>query len=63
MKDEAPDRIDIVGLAATAVIGIFDWERKVRQKVVLDLTLYADTRRAARTDRIEDAIKVVVKVH
>jgi dihydroneopterin aldolase len=56
MKDGTPDRIDIVGLAVPTVIGIFDWERKVRQRVVLDLTLYADTRRAARTDRIEDAL-------
>ena len=56
MKDDASDRIDIVGLTVPAVIGIFDWERKVRQKVVLDLTLFTDTRRAARTDRIEDAL-------
>jgi len=56
MKDDAADRIDIVGLSVPAVIGIFDWERKVRQKVVLDLTLYADTRRAGRSDRIEDAL-------
>jgi dihydroneopterin aldolase len=56
MKDDAADRIDIVGLAVPAVIGIFDWERKVRQKVILDLTLYVDVRRAARTDRIADAL-------
>jgi dihydroneopterin aldolase len=56
MREDELDRIDIVGLGATAVIGIFDWERKVRQRVVLHLTLHADLRRAARTDRIADAL-------
>jgi dihydroneopterin aldolase len=56
MKEEDADRIDIVGLSVPTIIGIFDWERNVRQKVVLDLTLFLDTRRAARSDRIEDAL-------
>jgi dihydroneopterin aldolase len=56
MREDAADRIDIVGLAVPAVIGIFDWERKVRQRVVLDLTLHAGLRRAARSDRIADAL-------
>ncbi len=56
MKDDAGDRIDIVGLSVPAVIGIFEWERKVRQKVVLDLTLFAGLRRAARTDRLGDGL-------
>ena len=38
------------------VIGIFDWERRIRQRVLLDLTLWTDVRRAARSDRIEDAL-------
>jgi dihydroneopterin aldolase len=56
MRETEGDRIDIVGLAVPTIIGIFDWERKVRQKVLLDLTLWTDVRRAARTDRIEDAL-------
>jgi dihydroneopterin aldolase len=56
MKEDDADRIDIVGLAVPTIIGIFDWGRNVRQKVVLDLTLFLDTRRAARSDRIEDAL-------
>lgn len=56
MRDDAGDRIDIAGLAVPTVIGIFDWERKRRQRVLLDLTLWTDVRRAARSDRIEDAL-------
>jgi dihydroneopterin aldolase len=56
MREEEADRIDIVGLAVPTVIGIFDWERKVRQRVILDLTLFTDTRRAARSDDIADAL-------
>ena len=50
------DRIFLEGLEARCVIGIFDWERKVRQKVRIDLEIPADIRRAARRDRIEDAV-------
>ena len=50
------DRIFLEGLEARCVIGIFDWERRVRQKVLIDLEFAADTRRAARRDRIEDAV-------
>ena len=56
MREGGADRIDIVGLSVRAVIGIFDWERRRRQRVVLDLSLATDVRRAARSDRIEDAL-------
>ena len=51
-----PDRIEILGVSVPAIIGIFDWERKVRQTVVLDLVLETDLRRPGRTDRFEDAL-------
>jgi len=50
------DRIFLTGLETRCVIGIFDWERKVRQKIRIDLEIPADIRRAARRDRIEDAV-------
>jgi len=56
MREDEGDRIDIVGLTVPTIIGIFDWERKGRQKVSLDLTLWTDVKRAGRTDRIEDAL-------
>lgn len=45
-----------MGLRADTVIGVYDWERSVRQQVVLDLELACDNRRAAAADRIEDAV-------
>jgi dihydroneopterin aldolase len=50
------DRVEIVGLEVRTVIGIFGWERKRRQRVVLRVTLHADTRRAGTSDRIGDAV-------
>lgn len=51
-----PDKIFIEGLEIKCKIGIFDWERKVLQKIILDLEFPADIAKAARRDRIEDTI-------
>ena len=51
-----PDRIFLEGLEAQCRIGIFDWERKIRQKIAVDLDFSADVRKAARRDRIRDAL-------
>ena len=50
------DIVFIRGLQAATVIGVYDWERKVRQTVVLDLELATDNRQAAASDSIEDAV-------
>ena len=50
------DKIFLEQLEVKCRIGIFDWERKIKQKIVLDLEFPADIRRAARRDRIEDTI-------
>jgi dihydroneopterin aldolase len=50
------DIVYIRALRAATVIGVYDWERTVRQTVVLDLELAADNRRAAASDRIGDAL-------
>lgn len=55
MKAEK-DKIFIQGLSAKCLIGIFDWERKIRQKITVDLEFPADIRKAARRDRIEDTV-------
>lgn len=41
---------------ATSVIGCYDWERDIRQTLVIDLALQADFGRAAATDALEDAL-------
>lgn len=50
------DKIFIQGLEARCTIGIFDWERKIRQKITVDLEFPGDIRKAARRDRIEDTV-------
>ena len=46
----------IKGLKAASVIGCYDWERDIRQTLVIDLELKADFTRAAQTDALEDAL-------
>lgn len=50
------DTIFLSGLTAECIIGIWDWERKVKQKVVIDLEMAADIRKAAASDSIEDTL-------
>jgi len=50
------DIVFIRGLRADTVIGVHDWERSVRQRLVLDLELATDTGRAAVADRLDDAL-------
>ena len=50
------DIIFIRELRVATVIGIYDWERRIQQTVVIDIELGADTRHAAQTDRIEDTL-------
>ncbi len=50
------DRIDISGLAIEAGIGTYDWERGILQTVKIDLTLFADTRKAGKSDDLRDAV-------
>ncbi len=50
------DRIFLEDLRVEAVIGIFEWERRVTQTVSLGLELATDVRRAAASDSIDDAL-------
>lgn len=53
------DIVFIEGLRVNAVIGVFDWEKKVEQELVLDLKVSrgpSSNQAAARNDRISDAI-------
>jgi dihydroneopterin aldolase len=46
----------VKGLRAQAVIGVYEWERNIRQPLVLDLEIGSDTARAAASDDIADAL-------
>ena len=50
------DKIFLTGLTVECIVGIWAWERQVKQTVVFDLELAADIRKAAATDNIEDTI-------
>jgi len=50
------DVVFIEDLRIETVIGIYDWERKIRQVVALDLEMAFDNRRPAASDRIEDTL-------
>lgn len=57
------DTVFINDLRIETIIGIYDWERKVRQTISLDLEMGADIRQAAATDAIDDTLnyKAVAK--
>ena len=50
------DRIFLRGLTAECIIGFIDWERRVKQTVVVDLELPVDCRRASVTDDVGDTV-------
>lgn len=50
------DRIRLDGLALETRIGIHPWERRVHQRLLLDLELPTDARRAAAGDAIDEAL-------
>lgn len=57
------DIIYLRDLRIETIIGVFDWERRVKQTIVLDLEMAADIRKAAATDDIRDTLdyKAVAK--
>lgn len=57
------DKVFIENLTVETVIGIFDWEREIRQSVALDLEMDFDIRAAAASDHIDDTLdyKAVAK--
>ena len=55
-RNKMEDLIYIKDLRVQTIIGIFGWEREVRQEVSIDLEMTFDCKRAAKTDAIEDTI-------
>lgn len=52
----AMDKIFIHALRTEAIIGIFDWERQVKQTVLIDIEISADIAKAALSDSIHDTL-------
>jgi 7,8-dihydroneopterin aldolase/epimerase/oxygenase len=57
------DKIFLDELKIDTIIGIWDWERRIRQTVVIDLEMSADIARAAASDDVVDTLnyKAVAK--
>jgi FolB domain-containing protein len=50
------DKVIIKDLLVRGIIGINDWERKRAQDILINITLFTDTRRAGETDSIVDCV-------
>ena len=50
------DKIFLDELRIETIIGIWDWERKIRQTVIVDLEMSADIAKAAASDEVEDTL-------
>ena len=50
------DHVFIEGLEIEALIGIYDWERRIRQTLVFDIEMAFDNRIPAASDAIEDTL-------
>jgi len=57
------DTIFLTDLRVDTVVGIWEWERKIRQTVSIDLEMGFDIRPAAASDSIDDTLnyKLVAK--
>lgn len=57
------DIIYLHDLRIETIVGVYDWERQIKQTVVLNLDMGTDIAKAAATDSIEDTLnyKAVAK--
>ncbi len=56
MTTRAADTIFLRGLEIECIIGFIEWERRIKQRVVIDLELPVDCARAAVNDDVADTV-------
>jgi 7,8-dihydroneopterin aldolase/epimerase/oxygenase len=56
MTSPSSDRLFLRGLNIECIIGFIEWERRIKQTVVLDLELPIDCRSAQATDDVADTL-------
>ena len=54
--NQPTDRVFLRGLAVQTTIGFIEWERHVKQTVVIDLEVPVDCERAASTDHVAETV-------
>ncbi len=55
-KSTADDTIFLRGLKIECIVGFIEWERRVKQTVVIDLEFPVDCVRAATRDEVDDTV-------
>lgn len=50
------DKIIINGLQVKSLIGVYDWERKEQQSLIVDVELSLDLSKAAMSDDVNDTL-------
>lgn len=59
------DKVILQGIVLQCVIGVWPWEREIKQRLLLDAELTTDFSQAAQSDELKDALdyqKVVERV-
>ena len=56
MTTRAGDKIFLRGLEVECIIGFIDWERRIKQRVQIDLEMPVDCTRAAVSDNVIDTL-------
>ncbi len=57
------DRVFLRGLALDTVIGVYAWEREVRQRLLVDLEMAWSIAPAAASDKVDDALDYSAVAH
>ena len=57
------DRIFLSEMKIETTVGIWEWEKRIKQQVIIDIEMSADIKKAAASDQIEDTLnyKAVAK--
>lgn len=50
------DIVFVEGLEVDCTIGIYDWEKEIKQKLILDIEMAHDNKIPGNSDKIEDAL-------
>lgn len=50
------DQIFITDLVAHGIIGVYDWERKTEQNILINIVLFTDLHDAGESDAVQDSV-------
>ncbi len=50
------DKVFITDLVARGIVGVNDWEREKPQEILINITVFTDTQRAAESDDLADCV-------